>query len=296
MHRYRVYGLSVESELELPELVAALDTPPDVTIRFGSVVVGLPPDRDAQSWLETGTNPVRTASVYEAVGRFEVLAGSHIIVDPASAADARLLRHALLGPVLAQLLWQRDLFTLHASVVRVGARHAAFVGASGEGKSTTAAALGARGHALVCDDIAAIPWHERPIRALPGFPRMRLYADTLRSVGADPDALPLVHGLIDKRLQSAPSFVDEPVLLDRIYVLETAHELRAEPLPAREALVEVMKHAYNAYQFAPVVGFQRHMQMAASVAGAVPVFRLLRPKDLKLLPDLVGLVESHLQT
>ena len=296
MHRYRVYGLALQSEVELPELVAALETPPDVTIRYGTVLLGAPPEADAQRWLETGTDPLRTASVFEAVGRFEVQTGSLIVVDPAPGADARLVRHALLGPVLAQLLWQRDLFTLHASVVRVGERHAAFVGVSGEGKSTTAAALAAHGHGLVCDDIAAIPWQEQPIRALPGFPRMRLYADTLRSLGADPEEHPLVHGLIDKRLKPAPRFVDEPVVLDRIYVLESAPELRTEPLPAQQALLELMKHAYNAYQFAPVVGFHRHMQMAARIARAVPVYRLLRPKDLKLLPNLVGLVESHLQT
>lgn len=296
MYRYRVYGLSVASELELPELVAAPDAPPDVTLRLGSVAMGAPPEPESQSWLETRSDPLRTTSVFEAVGRFEVEAGARIVADPAPGADPRLVRHALLGPILAQLLWQRDLFTLHASVVRVGARHAAFVGVSGEGKSTTAAALTARGHALVCDDVAAIPWREEPIRALPGFPRMRLYADTLRSVGADPEAHPLVHGLIDKRLKPAPSFVDEPVVLDRIYVLETASALSAEPLPAQKALLELMKHAYNAYQFAPVVGFDRHLQMAGRIARAVPVFRLLRPKDLARLPDLVGLVESHLQT
>jgi hypothetical protein len=296
VHCYSVYALAVASEVELPELVAAPESPPDVTIRFGPVELGEPPDAEVQSWLEIGRDPLRTASVFEAVGRFEVQAGSLIVVDPLPGADERLVRHALLGPVLAQLLWQRELFTLHASVVRVGTRHAAFVGVSGEGKSTTAAALGAHGHALVCDDVAALCWQEEPIRALPGFPRMRLYADTLHSVGADPEALPLVHGLIDKRLKPAASFVDRPVVLDRIYVLETAPELRAEPLPARDALLQLMKHAYNASQFAPTVGLERHLRMAARIARAVPVFRLLRPKDLKLLPNLVGLVESHLQT
>lgn len=296
MHRYRVYGLSVHSAIELPDLLAAHEAAPDVTILHGTVELGPPPQPGVQSWLETGSDPLRMASVFEAVGRFEVRAGSLIVVDPAPDADARLVRHALLGPVLAQLLWQRDLFTLHASVVRIGARHAAFVGASGEGKSTTAAALLAHGHALVCDDIAVIPWRELPIRTLPGFPRMRLYPDSLRGVGADPEAHPLVHGLIDKRLKPAPSFVDEPVAIDKMYVLETAGELAAEPLAPREALMELLKHAYNAYQFAPVVGLARHLEMAGRVARALPVFRLLRPKDLKRLPDLVGFLESHLQT
>ncbi len=296
MYRYRVYGLVVQSEVALPELVIAPEIPPDISIRQGRVELGTPPEPDSKSWVETGLAPLRTTSIFEAVGRFEVRAGALIIVDPDPGVDARLVRHALLGPVLAQLLWQRDLYTLHASVVRIGARHAAFIGISGEGKSTTAAALEAHGHALVCDDIAAIPWREDPLRALSGFPRMRLHDDTLRSIGAEPQAHPLVHSLIDKRLKPASSFVCEPVVLDKIYVLDTAPALRAELLPARSAMLELMKHAYNAYQFAPIVGFERHMQMAARVSRALPVYRLSRPKDLKLLPDLVGFVESHLQT
>jgi hypothetical protein len=295
VNRYSVYGLVLESEIALPELVG-VDASPDVTIRYGSVAIGAPPEPEVRSWLETGNEPYRTASMFEAVGRFEVQAGARIVVDPEPDVDARLVRHALLGPVLAQLLWQRDIYTLHASVVRVGARHAAFVGVSGEGKSTIAAALEARGHALVCDDIAAIPWRDEPLRALPGFPRMRLHADTLRGVGADPAALPFVHGLIDKRLKPAASFIGEAVALDRIYVLETAPALGAQALPARQAMLELMRHAYNAYQLAPLVGFERHMQMAARVSRGVPVYRLLRPKDLTRLADLVGFLESHLQT
>jgi hypothetical protein len=320
VHRYRVYGLLLESELELPELVearagagepdvearAGAGEPdvaaragagePDVQLRYGRVELGAPPEPDAQSWLETAADPVRTRSVFEAIARFEVRAGALVLVDPEPEVDPRLVRHALLGPVLAQLLWQRELYTLHASVVRVGGRSAAFVGASGAGKSTTAAALTARGHPLVCDDVAALCWRDQPLRVLPGFPRIRLYADSLRGLGGAPDAHPLVHGLIDKRLTPVPAFIEQAQPLDRIYVLEAAEQLEAERLAARFAALELMKHAYNAYQFAPVVGFAQHLQMAARVAGAVPVFRLRRPKDLARLTELVDFIESHLQT
>ena len=118
----------------------------------------------------------------------------------------------------------------------------------------------------------------------------------MRGVGEQPDAHPLIHSLIDKRLKRAARFISEPVMLDKIYVLETADQLAAEPMQARHAMMELMKHAYNAYQLAPIVGFQRHMQMAAAVSSQVPTYRLLRPKDLARLPELVGFIEAHVRT
>lgn len=297
MHRYRVYGLALDSERELPELFPRTDeAPAEVTVRWAAVEASTPPSPEDKSWVETRLSPRRTICVFEGVGRYEVREGGEVRIEPEPNVDPGLVRHGLVGPVLAQLLWQRDIFTLHASVVRIGERHAAFIGVSGEGKSTTAAALEAHGHSLVCDDIAAIPWQDAPIVALPGFPRIRLHDDSMRGVGELPDAHPLIHSLIDKRLKRAVRFVTEPVVLDKIYVLESAPALLAEPLSPQKAMMELMKHAYNAYQLAPLVGFQRHMQMAAAVSSKVPAFRLLRPKDLARLPELVGFIESHLRS
>jgi len=295
MHRYRVYGLALDSERELPELFPRDDAAQaDVVVRWAAVTPSEPPSADVKSWVETLSEPSRTICVFEGVGRYEARAGSEVRVEPEPDAEPGLVRHGLVGPVLAQLLWQREIFTLHASVVRIGERHAAFIGVSGEGKSTTAAALEAHGHALVCDDIAAIPWQKRPIVALPGFPRIRLYDDSMRGVGERPEAHPLIHSLIEKRLKKAVRFITEPVRLDKIYVLESGAALAAELLAPRLAMMELMKHAYNAHQLAPIVGFQRHMQMAAAVSSQVPAFRLVRPKDLAQLPELVGFIESHL--
>jgi hypothetical protein len=303
MFRYGVYGLLLESTCELPELAPAASMEPahvrvscgHVPIGDPPVPIGDPPDEEAQGWFALTRDPPRAVCVFPGVARYQVDSGTHVLIDPEPGVDPRLWRHGLLGPVLAHLLWQRDVFTLHASVVRVNGHHGAFVGVSGEGKSTTAAALEAHGHALVCDDIAAIPWRNVPIFALPGFPRLRLYDDALRSVGHSPEQHPLVHGLIDKKLKRAERFVSEPVRLDKIYVLETADAaVHAELLPPQRALMQLMKHAYNAYQLAPSVGFQRHMEMAAKVSMNVPTYRLSRPKDLARLAELVRFLEVHL--
>ena len=62
----------------------------------------------------------------------------------------------LLGPVLGLLLRLRGVTCLHASAVAFGEQAVAFVGSEGAGKSTTAAALALRGHAILSDDVVAL--------------------------------------------------------------------------------------------------------------------------------------------
>ncbi len=297
-HAYAAYGLRIRSELAFPEFLPATDSGDghacDVRIGVGAVAPGHPPGAGVESWVEVRGAADETLCTYAGVGRFLVRGDSSIIVDAQPGADRALVRHALLGPVMAPLLWRRGLFTLHASVIEVEGRCVAFVALSGDGKSTTGAALYARGHTLVSDDLGAIDWREHPVRVLPGFPRLRVFPDSLRGIGDDPASHPRVHASIDKRSKHAERFASGAVVLDRIFVLDQGDGIEAEPLGKAEAMMELLRHSYASSQLAPIVGFAMHMRMAASVAERVPVFRLRRPRNLEKLAELVGFVERQL--
>jgi hypothetical protein len=333
VHTYSVYGLSLQSEFPIPEMLPHAPAQhaaaaADVSVTLGKVPsdwfpaqaepvaapasVGgtmapisaqvpqpgaLDGEDEGESWSERRADRNETLCVFDGVGRYLIRAGREIVIEPDPSVDFDVVRHLLLGPVLAQLLWQRDIFTLHASVLGFGPEgtrtYAAFVGVSGEGKSTTAAALEAGGHPLVCDDVAALVASPQGFVVLPAFPRIRLYADSVRSVGDDPLRHPRVHSLIDKHSKHVGEFMAEPVPLDRLYVLATGEQFAIEPLSAREAMMEVLRHTYYAHQYAPLYGFKKHLEQAARVVERVATFRLTRPKDLARLPELVGLLEAH---
>lgn len=295
-HAYFAYGLRIWSELEFPEFLSAPHAAEqaDVLVRLARVEPRRPPEPGVTSWVETQGQSNETLCTYEGLGRFLVRGSDLILVDPDADADPAFVRHAILGPVIAPLLWRRGLFTLHASVIGVGERCVAFVAASGEGKSTAGAALYARGHSLVTDDLGAIDWREAVMRVRPGFPRLRVFPDSLRGVGDSPEAYPLVHSLIDKRSKFAERFAREPMPLDRVFVLHTGPELTAERLAPQQALMELLQHSYAASQLAPFVGFAEHLRMAGRIAERVPVVRLTRPRDLARLPELVQFVERQL--
>jgi hypothetical protein len=296
VHAYSVYGLGLHSEFPIPELQVGGSGPPDVVVTRGSLEASRPPEHQQNepdaSWAERRADS-ETLCVFAGVGRYLIRGGQAVIVDPDVQVDFAAVRHLLLGPVLAHLLWQRGIFALHASVVGIAGRYLGFVGVSGEGKSTLAAALARAGHLLVCDDVAAIVEHGARVEVLPGFPRIRLHADSLRSLGEDPERLPAVHEYLDKRLKTAANFAPGGVLLDKLYVLETGTSLAAPALAPGAAIVEVLRHTYYAHQFAPLYGFKHHLERATALVQRVAAYRLVRPKDLAQLPELVAFVEAH---
>jgi hypothetical protein len=315
VHAYVVYGLSLLSDVPIPELLPHPAFTPgeghaDVSVEHGAipkhwdtppplaVEAGGPEDQrsgagePSDSWSERRADVNETLSVFAGVGRYLIRAGHSITIEADPTADAAFVRHLLLGPVLAHLLWQRDIFTLHASVVEIGAQYAGFVGVSGEGKSTTAAALEAHGHTLVCDDVAALSERDGRLHVLPAFPRIRLYDDSVRGVGEDPERMPWVHPHYDKRSKGVRRFAASPVPLHRLYVLDTGDDFDLARLSPGKAVMELVRHTYLAHQYAPLYGFKHQLERASEIARQVGVYRLTRPKDLARLPELVRLLEQ----
>ena len=199
MYTYRAYGLEMASELPLPELRPAPPSEvPDVVFRLGSL------DRRASApeTADEGHRDFRRGEAFfqwEVVGRILVRGGREIVIDPNHDVEAALLRAPLLGPVMAALLQQRGVLTLHASAAVIDGQVVAFLGRKGWGKSTTAAALHAHGHTLIGDDILAVRHDERQPVALVGFPQLKLFPDSVAAVGEDPDSVPRMHSLVSKR-------------------------------------------------------------------------------------------------
>src|SRR5690348_8122758 len=174
MYRYTAYGMTVRSDCPLPELQEA-EPRSDSDVAFARRRIDLSRacgrDHSTLLWATRGDVCLR----YAQTATFRIRNGSEIQVEPFDGADDRAVRLLLLGPALAVLLHQRGLLVLHASAVSFGKSVAAFVGEKGEGKSTLAAALHARGHPLVADDLVAVELDDRSIaRVRAGFPQLKL--------------------------------------------------------------------------------------------------------------------------
>lgn len=289
MHAYRAHGLAIRSEVELPELAPG-PAPADVVVRVGAIADSPPAGRPED--VVVRAIPGEICLRCPETGTFRLRGGREITVDAQPGADAALLRAYLLGPVLALLLHQRGFLVLHASGVAMDGGAVLFLGSSGCGKSTTVAALHARGHPVVADDVIAVDLAgpHAPV-ALPGFPQLRLWPDALASLGEAAEALPRIHARGAKRVRQLAAVVSAPCPLRHLYVLGDGDALRTEPLRGHAALFELVQHAYVAPVLAHL-GSPAHLAQCARLAAAVPVERLVRPRSLARLDELAAFVEG----
>ena len=217
-----------------------------------------------------------------------------------AAEDA--LRAFVTGPILALLLVQRGFLVLHASAAAVRDARGewgavAFVGDSGAGKSTMAAALHARGARAVADDYIAVPPSGEggaPPLTFPGFARLSLWPDALAAVGASASGLPIRSAARPKRLHDvAASFGLGALPLRRIYALEVGDEVGIAAMAPARSVVEVARHHYCAGLLEPRER-AAHFGRCGDLAGRVPVRALRRPRDLKRLGEVARAVEDDL--
>jgi hypothetical protein len=300
------YGLTIDSDIAMPELVAvqspsmndaALDSErgnSHVSIRLGSVDRSRvdKPLGGSVLWADRQDLCLH----YEEVGCYRIVHGREIIVDLVPDANERTVRLYLLGPALAILLHQRSLLVVHASAVSVDGRVAVFAADKGEGKSTLAAAMHARGHPLVTDDLVPIDLSS-PDRLMvhPGFPQLKLMPEAAAQLTDDPEALPRLHPDFEKRAKTATeNFPREALPLARIFILETGDEDRIAVIPPQQRFIELVRHSYLAALLGTTGESGDHFRQVVTLAQRVPVLRLRRRRSLGALAEHAKLVEVEL--
>jgi len=211
--------------------------------------------------LDTDESVGETAVFYwPKLGTFQVRDGSEIEVQLDERADPVDVRNPLLGICLGALLQQRGYAVFHGSVVEVESDAIAFVGNKGAGKSTSAAALLARGHSLLSDDIVAVSFDGTTPRVTPGFPMFKFDTDGFgdATLPAEPAPTPDTgHG---KRYYELDGEFDwEPRPLARVCLLEpNAGGSRVETLTGHEAVMALVEHSWPArLRNAPYVDRER---------------------------------------
>ena len=294
---YRAYGLTISSEVALPELESTAPAEADIVIAVGPIDFPRP-SREAGTAFRF--EPARQYLAWQTVGAFLISDACRIDVEPAPGIDDQLIAFPLLGPVLALLLHQRGLLILHASAIAVGGKGAIFMGDKGAGKSTTAGALISAGHRLLTDDVVALDLsNPNEPTIIPGFPQLKLAADAAAAIAiGQAEVRPQVHPAIDKaqhRLHGG--FSRDAVPATRIYMLERGDKAAVSPLASAGALPAIIKFSYvTRFGRAALAGASAamHLRQCAGLADHVGVCRLEVPTGLDRIDEAVALIENDL--
>ena len=298
---YWAYGINIDSEVLLPDLMKA-DAAPDVRIRMGKVATSplfrsLP--ENAQVFERPGCRIVAAPDAmcvsWEKVGTFLIHGGSEVIVEREPNVPVEDLQPFLTGPILSVLLHQRGLFVLHASAVVIEGAAVAFLGAKGDGKSTLAAHLQVRGHRLIGDDIVPVDLRNNCPVVVSGFPRIKLYNDSITAVGHEPSNFPFIHRFVEKRsFQYTDKFSAEPIPLHSLYILSEGDNVGLEKLGRASTFIEITRHTYMNRYLKALDGEAEHFEHCQKLIEKLPVWKLNRPRDFKAMDEVCRLLENNI--
>lgn len=286
---YSAYELIIESEISLSAVVSPPKSP-DVTVKIA----------DLSNTNSQETNDNKSNSILgnlPGVAKFLIKNGQKILVEPEQNIDETVLSPCILGSAMAILLQQRGLLVLHASCVVIKGNAVAFLGNSGDGKSTICSAFHNRGYSILTDDVMAIAIEENNIRVIPSIPEIKLRADSANSLGYQAGTLSPLHPLTKKRVHKIESgFTHQAVSLKKIYLLDKGEKNQIKPLSSQNSFIELVKHTRAVKTLKSQNLEQAHFNKCAIIAEKIPVCKLIRRFTLSELPSLIDLVESDLNS
>lgn len=175
--------------------------------------------------------------------------GDVLGVEALDGTSQATLDHLYLNQVLPLAMSRQGRLMFHGSAVEAGDGAAAFLGESGRGKSTIAAAFATRGAGFLTDDGLRVELQEGQLLAYPSHPSIRLWDDSQNAlVGDDVRLAPDVEYTTKARILADETirFCDQPRLLRRVYFLDDdgAATPSIRRLSPTEALVELTKHSF----------------------------------------------------
>lgn len=299
MTTYRVHGLLIASQIPLPELAAhamSAASRPDAVIELGEVPASL------DGGIETVDGVIVAGDALlieiEDVGRFLVEDARLITIAPEPGASDAVVRAFLYGAGLSMLLQQLALMPVHASGAVIGDAARLFLGPSGQGKSTLAAALSRRGRRLIADDKVVIRAGPSRPTVWPGVPTLSLSTASAVACARDEAERVIAEEEFGKHLYLVPDqFAARPAPVAAIYVLDWAEPGAGAPELSRlapfEALVELRQNLNHGSLVAPLGLEADFAAWAEDIIAAVPLYRLRRPRDLPSLDAVVDVVLAH---
>jgi hypothetical protein len=303
LHSYRVAGLAVASEIELPGAIPAQHAgTADVMVRAAPVPANLDDaDKKGVTWQIAGDQFLFQVP---GVARFLLSAGREILFEPASGVAAGDVSIFLIGTVFGILLHQRGEIVLHASAVQVNGRAVLFCGSSGAGKSTLAAALAQRGFPLVADDLCAITLAAgAPPMVQPDGRHLKLWAQAIEELDLAAKRGAPVRNKLQKFFveptalaEPLPEPMSEPLPLGVVYALREArppHKPGIQRPNVVDAALILRRGAYRPLMVNRMGQKADYFLAATAIANAAGIFHLTRALNFAVMPEVVGMLERH---
>ena len=294
-NRYRAYGLTIHSELLLPQLVSDKETNrADVTVRYGTVPRALA--RVTIAGVDWEISNEQLLLKIDGVATYWVNGPEEVWIERFPNANDDDVRLFLLGSTLGFLLHLRHILPLHASAICTDRGAVLFTGVSGSGKSTTLSAMVQRGYPMLADDVSGIVLDEtgNP-QVLSAFPASKLFADSVAKLDRSTEGLRKVKASLNKYLLPIDSFCAETIPLYAVYVLDNRQGTEFKLQPIERNIDKLSYFLFNTYRslYVKAIGWeQKQFKLISRAIHHTKVIEVTRPDRGFLLDELVKRLEE----
>ncbi len=218
--------------------------------------------------------------------------GTQLVLEPHPAADAADLEKLQRGAVRLLLAHLGGAIPLHASAVAIEGRALVFVGGTGLGKSTLAAALCDRmGASLLADDAVVIERREGAYQVLSVEPNHWLDRASAAALGLPSD-------FAVEKAPVAARRVDVPhaplAMIAHLSFREDGEGPRLVPLVGLDAVAGLLAQLTRLVVDEPAVA-RRDLALLADLVDRTRIVRLERPRRLDFLWETATLVADAVQ-
>jgi hypothetical protein len=214
---------------------------------------------------------------------FEISAGgADALCWPTPDLPEGTREQLFLNQVLPLMLSEQGRLVFHASCVECGAGAIAFLGSTGRGKSTLAAAFAADGIRFLTDDVLVVKPDGDAYLALPSHPSIRLWSDSREALMRHASSFaPPVHYSEKSRILAAGDLLHcaEPRRLLSAYTLgmEGSGKVAFRSLRGADAVAGWLRHAF-VLDVEDRTLLRKNLEDVAGLTGTVPLASVDYPR------------------
>ncbi len=297
-YKYLIYGLKVESEIEIEEAyVQDFQEEPDLRVVCGVMpkeIQDLYPDStedEYHSALSSYGFTFRIANVAD-----YLVEETTITVDVFKNADKFAVTSFLFGSAFGYCLILRKHVMLHGGAVSKYGKGIIITGNSGAGKSTVSDCLLSDGYLFIADDSCPLSKRDGRFHIDLAYPQQKLCRDAALNRGYDLSKLIYINEDRDKfALRLTEGFLPEGASFDYLFELVIAEDdkLSIRHIKGHEKLMLLMRNVYRGEDGLHMWGVPpEFMKKFVEVAAQVEIYQIARPQNLDTLSEMVEFIDN----
>ena len=295
---YRVYGVNIESKIEIPEF-EVIDSNSDIDVKLSFGVV-------KEEIIDLITQGHRAKYekqdmwfYIEDVAIFHIYNGDTVTIEPMGDKNNKMIKLYIMGSVMGMILLQRNMVAIHGGGIVIDGKGCIFTGQKGAGKSTITTALRKKGYKFIADDVCSINIGETNT-IHHGFGYQKLCEDAMKKLGYNLDEFEPFRGDLNVNKYIVPAFDEftkEEVPLEAVFELAVGDvdEVKIEEILGANKMNKLIENVFRIEMLTYAGGMEpKYFKQCLDIAKSTKMYRITRPKDVFSVKEQIRLIREVL--